>query len=133
MTATLFGGMDESLYADFRNGSGAMLAASENTLKHWASGTAGTAQMAGKGTLTEVRRAKENIPMGSSGIQVSLTTDLVTEGFRPGRIVRIRPNSWPLVEVPREEYLHDARTTHNDRFPTPDIFPGIRTMRTAQK
>ncbi len=123
VTATLFGGMDESLYADFRTGSGAMLAASENTLKHWASGTAGTAQMAGKGTLTEVRRSKENIPMGSSGIQVSLKTDLVTEGFRPGRIVRIRPNIWPLVEVPREEYLHDARTTHKDRFPPPDIFP----------
>ena len=61
--------------------------------------------------------------MGSSGIQVSLEIDLVTEGFRPGRIVRIRPDSWPIVEVPREEYLPDARTTHKDRFPTPDIFP----------
>ena len=123
VTATLFGGMDESLYADFKNGSGAMLAASENTLKHWAGGTAGTAQMAGKGRLTDVRRAKEDIPMGSSGIQVSLEIDLVTEGFRPGRIVRIRPDNWPLVEVPREEYLHDARTSHEDRFPTPAIFP----------
>ena len=61
--------------------------------------------------------------MGSSGIQVSLEIDLVTEGFRPGRIVRIRPDSWPIVEVPREEYLPDARTTHKDRFPPPDIFP----------
>lgn len=126
VTVTLFGGMDESLYADFKQGSGGMLAASENTLKHWASGTAGTAQMAGKGTLTEVRRAAGNIPMGSSGIQVTLETDLVTEGFRPGRIVRIRPDTWPLVEVPREEYLHDARTTHEDRFPTPDIFPAFQ-------
>jgi len=123
VTVTLFGGMDESLYADFRTGSGAMLAPSVNTLKHWAGGSAGTRQMAGKGVMTDVERAKENIPMGSSGIQVSLEIDPVTEGFRPGRIVRIRPDSWPLVEVPREEYLPDSRTTHKDRFPTPDIFP----------
>ena len=126
VTATLFGGMDESLYADFKNGSGAMMAASENTLKHWASGTAGTAQMASKGVLTMVQRKKDNTSIGSSGIQVTLETDLVTEGFRPGRIVRIRPNNWPLVEVPRNEYLHDGRNTINDRFPTPDIFPKYR-------
>ena len=123
VTATLFGGMDESLYADFRNGRGAMIASSENTLKHWAGGTAGTAQMAAKGALSEVRRTKENVAMGSSGIQISMEIDLVTEGFRPGRIVRIRPDNWPLVEVPRDEYLHDSRTTHKNRFPTPDIFP----------
>ena len=52
VTATLFGGMDNSLYADFRKGSRALLAASENTLKHWAGGTAGTAQMASKGPIT---------------------------------------------------------------------------------
>ena len=98
-------------------------ASAENTLKHWASGTAGTAQMASKGLLTGVTRAKGSVPLGSSGIQISLETDLVTEGFRPGRIVRIHSASWPILEVPRDEYLHDARTTHEDRFPSPAIFP----------
>lgn len=34
VTATLFGGMDGSLYADFEQGSSALMNAVENTLKH---------------------------------------------------------------------------------------------------
>ena len=122
VTVTMFGGMDESLYVDFKKGSRAMLAASENTLKHWASGTAGTVQMAAKGPILDVTKVKGPISLGSSGIQIRFEADLITEGFRPTKVVRIRPNHWPHVEVPREEYLHDAWTTHEDRFPTPDIF-----------
>ena len=99
-----------------------MLASSENTLKHWAGGTAGTAQMASKGILLEVSKTKKGVPLGSSGIQLSLETNLVTEGFRPGKIIRIRPESWPILEVPREEYIHHTRDGIDIRFPTPDIF-----------
>ena len=123
VTVTLFGGMDKSLYADFRKGQKAMLASSENTLKHWAGGTAGTAQMASKGILLEVSKTNDRESPGSSGIQVSLETDLVTEGFRPGKVIRIRPESWPLLEVPREEYIHQTQDGIEKRFPTPDIFP----------
>ena len=36
VTATLFGGMDESLYADFKKGLSGQMAASENTLRtYW--------------------------------------------------------------------------------------------------
>ena len=122
VAVTLFGGMDESLYADFQKGQNAMLASSENTLKHWAGGTAGTAQMASKGILLEVSKTDNRGSPGSSGIQVSLETDLVTEGFRPGKVIRIRPESWPLLEVPREEYIHHTRDGIDIRFPTPDIF-----------
>ena len=122
VTVTLFGGMDKSLYADFRKGQKAMLASSENTLKHWAGGTAGTAQMASKGILLEVSKTQKKVPLGSSGIQLSLETNLVTEGFRPGKIIRIRPESWPILEVPREEYIHHTRDGIDIRFPTPDIF-----------
>ena len=122
VTVTLFGGMDQSLYADFKKGQKAMLASSENTLKHWAGGTAGTAQMASKGILLEVSKTKKGAPLGSSGIQLSLETNLVTEGFRPGKVIRIRPESWPLLEVPREEYIHHTRDVIDIRFPTPDIF-----------
>ena len=126
VTVTLFGGMDQSLYADFKKGQKAMLASSENTLKHWAGGTAGTAQMASKGILLEVSKTQEKVLLGSSGIQVSLETNLVTEGFRPGKVIRIRPESWPLLQVPREEYIHHNRDGIDIRFPTPDIFPEIK-------
>jgi hypothetical protein len=122
VTVTLFGGMDDSLYADFKKGQKAMLASSENTLKHWAGGTAGTAQMASKGILLEVSKTQEKVPLGSSGIQLSLETNLVTEGFRPGKVIRIRPESWPLLQVPREEYIHHNLDGIDIRFPTPDIF-----------
>jgi hypothetical protein len=123
VTATLFGGMDESLYVDFRKGSGALLAQSENTLKHWAGGTAGTAQMASKGPILDVTKTEGEIPLGSSGIQIHIETDLITEGIRPERVVRVRPAVWPDLHVPREEYLKDSSATHEDRFPTPAIFP----------
>ena len=123
VTVSLFGGMDDSLYADFKKGQKAMLASSENTLKHWAGGTAGTAQMASKGILLEVSKTQKKVPLGNSGIQVSLETDLVTEGFRPGKVIRIRPESWPLLEVPWEEYIHHRGNVIEKRFPTPDIFP----------
>ena len=123
VTATLFGGMDESLYADFGKGSRALLAQSENTLKHWSGGTAGTAQMASKGPILDVTKTEGEIPLGSSGIQIHFETDLITEGIRPGRVVRVRPAVWPDLHVPREEYLKDSSATHEDRFPTPAIFP----------
>jgi len=123
VTATLFGGMDNSLYTDFKKDSRALMAASENTLKHWAGGTAGTAQMASKGPLIEVKKTDGAVPLGGSGIQIRFETDLITEGIRPNRVVRLRPASWPDLHVPREEYLRDHKATHEERFPTPDVFP----------
>ncbi|MCG8602760.1 MAG: hypothetical protein MI807_21630 [Verrucomicrobiales bacterium] len=124
VTATLFGGMDESLYDDFKKDSQALMAVSENTLKHWAGGTAGTSQMAAKGPIVDVIKPEDNVaPMGSSGIQIRFETDLITEGFRPARVVRIRPASWPDLHIPREEYLRDSRAGHEERFPPPNIFP----------
>ena len=123
VTATLFGGMDDSLYTDFKKDSRALMAASENTLKHWAGGTAGTAQMASKGPIIEVIKANGDVPLGSSGIQIRFETDLITEGIRPNRVVRIRPAAWPDLHIPREEYLRDHKATHEERFPTPEVFP----------
>ena len=123
VTATFFGGMDDSLYSEFRKGSRALMAAAENTLKHWASGVAGTAQMASKGPILDVKKADGAIPLGSSGIQIRFESDLITEGIRPGRVVILRPASWPDLHVPREEYLRDFKATHKERFPTPDFFP----------
>lgn len=122
VTATLFGGMDPSLYADFKKGSSAMMNAVENTLKH-THGAYGPAHMASRGSILEVVQTPGEPPLGSSGIQVRFETDLIIEGIRPGRVVRIRPGEWPQVQVPREEYLQDGSTSVEERFPTPAIFP----------
>ena len=121
VTATLFGGMDPSLYADFKQDASAMMNAVENTLKH-THGAYGPAHMASRGTILEVTQLPGEAPTGSSGIQIRFETDLIIEGIRPGRVVRIRPNNWPQVQVPREEYLNDASSLE-ERFPTPAIFP----------
>jgi hypothetical protein len=122
VTATLFGGMDHSLYADFKNGEQGVMASAESTLKPWSS-IVSSSHIASKGVILDVAKVDSEPPLGSSGIQIRFETDLVIEGIRPGRIVRVRPGSWPHVSAPREEYLIDHRSGLDDRFPTPAIFP----------
>lgn len=121
VTATLFGGMDASLYADFQKGGQLLINGAENTLKH-AGGAYGPAHMAARGAIREVTKVLSGAPLGSSGIQIHFETDLVIEGIRPARVVRVRPSTWPQVQVPREEYVGDSSNAE-DRFPTPAIFP----------
>jgi hypothetical protein len=78
--------------------------------------------MASKGAVVEVKKAAGEPPFLSSGHQIRFETDLVIEGIRKGRIVRIRPSGWPAVNLPREEYIGDGNSP-DDRFPTPAIFP----------
>ena len=119
VTATLFGGMDASLYADFQKGMQAQVNGAENTLKH-AGGHYGPGHIASNGQITAITKADGKIPLGSSGIQIQFETDLIIEGIRPTRVIRVRPQSWPSRQVPREEYVGDS---FEERFPTPAIFP----------
>jgi hypothetical protein len=121
VTATLFGGMDASLYADLKPSSTALMNGVENTLKHTEGGTAGPTQMAARGSIHDVIKIPGNVPLGSSGIQIRFETDLITEGMRPARIVKIRPAGWPDLHLPREEYI--GQGSIDERFPTPAIFP----------
>jgi len=98
-----------------------MMNAVESTLKH-THGAYGPGHMASRGTIHEVIKTPGDAPLGSSGIQIRFETDLIIEGIRPGRTVRVRPGTWPLVNVPREEYLSDGASSIDDRFPTPSIF-----------
>ena len=120
VTATLFGGMNSSLYSDFRKGVGAQMNGAENTLKHTA-GHYGPGHMASSGKILDVTTTSGEPPLGSSGIRIQFETDLIIEGIRPGRTVRVRPQSWPRTQIPREEYLFN--NSPEDRFPTPAIFP----------
>ena len=122
VTATLFGSMDASLYADFKKDVPVLMNAAENTLKH-AGGHYGPAHMASKGPILEVAKLPGEAPLGSSGIQIRFETDLIIEGIRAGRVVRVRPASWTAVNLPREEFLGDGNSSYEDRFPTPAIFP----------
>lgn len=122
VSVTLFGGMDPALYADFQKGGQVLVNGSENTLKH-AGGAYGPAHMASKGSIVNVTKVSEDVPLGSSGIQVQFETDLIIEGIRPARVVRVHAPSWPLVQVPREEYLGDGSPSVEDRFPSAAIFP----------
>jgi hypothetical protein len=123
VTATLFGGMDESLYADFKKDVSAMINGVENTLKH-AGGNYGPEHMASRGKILEVTKTDGKVPLGNSGIQIRFRTDLIIEGIRPGRVVRVRPGNgnWPHVRLPREEFVGDGGNPEA-RFPTPAIFP----------
>ena len=121
VSVTLFGGMDDWLYADFKKDSSAIMNSVENTLKH-THGAYGPAHMASRGTIFEVTKSEGPTPVGSSGIQIRFETDLIIEGIRPGRVVRVRLASWPQTDVPREEYLNDASSIE-ERFPSPAIFP----------
>ncbi len=111
--ATLFGGMDESLYADFKPKIGGKMAAAESTLRTWWPDHDGM-----DGTITAVENIAEEPPLGSSGIQIQFEVPLILEGFRPGRTVRIRPQNWPNVKPPVEERVRSLE----DRWPSSDLF-----------
>lgn len=101
VTLTLFAGCDPSLYDAVRalnkKGSGAVIAAGELTLRTW------WQEHDNKGgPVVEVKEIP-NPPPGSSGVQVKLQVYELLEGFRPGRIVRFRPNGFPNVKMPPEE------------------------------
>lgn len=113
ITATLFGGMDDSLYAEFKPTVGGKMAAAENTLRTWWPDHDG---MDGQIVAVEVDDA-DPVP-GSSGIRIQFEVPLILEGFRPGRIVRVRPSHWPNVKPPVEERVR----SFEDRWPSPDWF-----------
>lgn len=113
ITATLFGGMDDSLYADFKPETGAQMAAAEDTLRTWWPNHDGM-----DGKIIAVEFSDRKPASGSSGIQIEFRVPLVLEGFRPGRTVRIRPHSWPKVKPAIEMRINGFE----DRWPSPDIF-----------
>ncbi len=74
----------------------------------------GKALAAGSGRIQNPRLASGASQSVTTAIGFDIDLDLL-------RVVRVRPGSWPQVQVPREEYLND--TSPEERFPTPAIFP----------
>jgi hypothetical protein len=106
LAVTLLGGFDSSLYeAFFDNGgvpgkmsTGVNVASAEPTLRTWWQD-----HDLAVGQVVK-RRTIENPPLGSSGIELDISTPVLLEGFRPGRFVRIgsQTGGWPRSKPPPE-------------------------------
>lgn len=98
ITVTLFGGMDQSLYDDLCKKSQLLyLAAAQRTLRLWR-----MEHHHQYGNVIEIEQAADP-PPGSSGYQLRIRmSPQLLEGYRPGRIVRIRWGAWPNPSHPKE-------------------------------
>ena len=99
ITLTLFGGMDPSLYAELKatQDKGFGVAVAEKSLRTWFHRSDKKI-----GQVIEWKES-ENPPSGSSGIQVRLKFTELLDGYRPGRVVRVKCHDWLFVTMPSEE------------------------------
>ncbi len=101
VTVTFFGGMDPSLYTDIRDMQGRppRICNAETTLRTWGYHQ----EYAVPGDVLEWKEMK-NPPLGSSGFQVRMKISQMLDGFRPGRIVRVK-GPWTYVLLAQDEWL----------------------------
>ena len=98
VTVTLFGGFDLALTNDFKLKGRVAALVAEDSLR--------TYDQINDRMYSEVLEIK-GVPLapGSSGLQLVIKPENLLEGFRPRRILRLLPDSWPLIELPWEETL----------------------------
>ena len=102
VTLTFFGEMDASLYRDIRGMKGkrsAKICPAQTTLRTFS-------YHQEHATPSDVLEWKEteNPPFGSSGFQIRLRVRQMLDGFRPGKIVRVR-GPWTYVLLAHDEWL----------------------------
>lgn len=96
VTITFFGGVDPKLLGELIEGDQAGVAVARHTLM-----TYDPVNDRKRGPILSVKRI--SIESGSSGVQIQVRPDLLLEGYRPKRIVRVYPSGWPVTALPREE------------------------------
>ncbi|MCA9212482.1 MAG: hypothetical protein KDB27_05425, partial [Planctomycetales bacterium] len=99
LTVTLFAGMDPLLYEEIRQVRTPKVCDAEMTLRTWAY----HAEYAPPAEKLDWNESK-NPPPGSSGIQMRLRVPQMLDGFRPGRVVRVK-GPWTYVLLPHDEWL----------------------------
>ena len=103
VTVTFFGSMDPSLYTDIRDMKGGKrkprICNAETTLRTWGYHQ----EYASPGNILEWKETK-NPPPGSSGFQIRLKVSQMLDGFRPGRVVRVK-GPWTYVLIPHDECI----------------------------
>lgn len=99
MTVTLFGGFDPKLADDLPQGDVVTVAVAEDNLRTW-----DQINDRKSGPITELLR----IPAasGNSGYRLKIKPNMLLEGFRPTRIVRVWSSKWKVDDLPREEKLY---------------------------
>lgn len=101
LTLTFFGGFDPSLYAELKatQDKGFGVAVADKTLRTWFHRS--------DKKIGQVLEWKEtaNPPTGSSGIQVRMKFTELLDGYRPGRVVRVKCHDWLFVTMPTEERI----------------------------
>ena len=96
VTITLFGNVDRTLIDELAVGQQMGLAVALDTLM-----TYDPVNDRKRGPVLEIKKVP--MDLGSSGVQVKVKPDLLLEGYRPGRIVRVFPVSWPVIALPKEQ------------------------------
>jgi hypothetical protein len=98
---TLFGGFDASLYAELKatQDKGFGVAVADKTLRTWFHRS--------DKKIGQVLEWKEiaDPPAGSSGIQIRMKFTELLDGYRPGRVVRVKCHDWIFVTMPSEERI----------------------------
>jgi hypothetical protein len=79
--------------------------------------------MAARGKLLDVTQLPGPAPLGSSGIQIRFETDLITEGMRPTRIVKVRPQAGRMSTCPAKSISATEPPTSTSASRRPAIFP----------
>ena len=111
ITVTFFGGMDPSLYSDIRGmkGRGPRICTAENTLRTWTYHQ----ELASPTTILDWKDIK-NPPLGSSGFQIRVKVKQMLDGFRVGRVVRVK-GPWYYVLLPFDEEFKNAKEVERSK------------------
>ena len=103
VTVTLFSAFDHKLKELFRvtqtTNDVITAATAEDNLRTW-----DQINDRKRGTLLETKELPA-VP-GSSGLQVKFKSELLIEGFRPKRVIRLWPGGWRVDDLPREERIY---------------------------
>ena len=102
LTVTLFGGVDPQLIEDFKVSGPVHVVVAEPTLQIYD-------QVNDRKVGPILEKTEVEKQPGSSGVQIRVQPQLLLEGYRPGRIVRIFPMNWPVVTLPTEQSLWPER------------------------
>jgi len=101
VTIALFGGSDLSLYEQVKSANKIHVAVAEPNLRTYMH-----AYDSKSGSLLELKTIPQP-PFGHSGFTIRVSIAELLEGYRPGRIVRVRPDDFPAAKLPPEERIRN--------------------------
>ena len=109
VTVTFFGGMDQELYDDIWKSQSVKICNAENPLRTWGYHQ----EYASPAGVLEKQKIKDPT-FGSSGLQMRLKVKQMLDGFRPGKIIRVK-GPWTYVLVPQDEVYEKPEDLERSR------------------